>query len=293
MRTKRIDQEMFEILTAQFKRGKGASRYDQKQKGVFTSQSNTIHSKSTFQTYRQQTKAFCKWAREHDMRKLSELKFSDVGQWLAERQEIGDSPYTLKTRAAAMAKILQCCSTEFGFDFPIRKSEEITRSRNKVKMDERLDKTKQADIITVAKGTGMRRVELQRLKPSQLEVRDGQAYISEVHGKGNLIRIIPVLKEHNDAVIAVIQKCETKKVFPDKIPTYIDVHSYRGEYAKSMYDQILAEKTAKGEEVKPDYHTRGAVRISVSREIMKEVSKVLGHTRINVSVTHYIKHHFA
>ena len=54
MRTQRIDQELFDILTAQFKRGKGMSRYAQKKKGVFSAQTNTIHSKKTFMTYRQQ-----------------------------------------------------------------------------------------------------------------------------------------------------------------------------------------------------------------------------------------------
>jgi len=269
MRTKRIDQEIFDILQRQFERGKGVSRHAVKQKGVFSAQTNMIHSKRTFQTYRQQGKAFAKYARETlGIRKLKDLKLTDVGQWLEYRQECGDSPYTLKTRAAAMAKILQCSSTGFGFKFPVRKSEDIKRSRNAVKMDERFNEKKYADIITVAKGTGMRRVELQRLEPSQLEFRDGQAYITEVHGKGNLVRTIPVLKKYNDAVVAIFNKCVSAKVFPNKIQTHIDVHSYRGEYAKSMYEQIIVDKKAAGKDIKLDYHTRGAVKISVrqSRE---------------------------
>ena len=184
MRQQRIDQEIFDILKRQFDRGKGVSRHDVKQRGVFSAQTNMIHSKRTFQTYRQQGKAFAKYARETlEIRKLKDLNKSDVGRWLEYRQDCGDSPYTLKTRAAAMAKVLRCSSTEFGFKFPMRKSEDIKRSRDKVKMDDRLDEEKQADIITVAKGTGMRRVELQRLEPSQLEIREGQACINDVHGK--------------------------------------------------------------------------------------------------------------
>jgi len=292
-RSQRIDQEIFDILTRQFKRDKGVSRHAVKQKGAFSAQSNMIHSKRTFQTYRQQSKAFCKWAREHDIRKLDQLKLTDVGQWLEERQTHGDSPYTLKTRGAAMAKVLQCSSTDFGFDFPIRKSEDIKRSRNAVKMDDRLDEEKCADIITVAKGTGMRRVELQRLTPELLEIQGGTAYVSAINGKGGLIRKIPVLEKYQEAVIDVFKRCETKKVFPKAIPTEVDVHSYRGEYAKAMYDQILAEKIANGEDVTPDYHTRGAVRISLNRAIVAEVSKTIGHTRISVTITHYLKHHFA
>jgi len=293
-RPKRIGQEIFDILTAQFEHGKGVSRHDKKQKGVFSAQTDTVHAKNTFKTYRQQSKAFAKYAREMlGIHRLKDLNLADVGKWLAYRQECGDSASTLKTRAAAMAKVLQCSSTDFGFKCPIRRSEDIKRSRNPVKMDDRLNEEIHADIIAVAKGTGMRRVELQRLKPEQLEVRDGQAYIVEVHGKNGLIRTVPVLKEYNDAVIAIFKKCETEKMFPKKIPTYIDVHSYRGEYAKSMYDQILAEKIEKGEEIKLDYHTRGAVKISLDRSIVKKVSPALGHKRISVTITNYLKHHFA
>jgi len=294
MRTQRIDQEIFDILKRQFDRGKGVSRHDKKQKGVFSAQTNMIHSKRTFQTYRQQSKAFAKYARETlGIRKLSDLKPTDVGQWLVYRQECGDSPYTLKTRAAAMAKVLRCSSTEFGFKFPVRRSEDIKRSRNPVKMDDRLDEEKQADIINVAKGTGMRRVELQRLRPELLEIRDGKAYVSAINGKGGLIRKVPVLERYQNTVIDVFKCCETKKVFPGEIPTYIDVHGYRGGYAKEMYDQVLFKKIAKGEDVTPDYHTRGEVKIHLNKAVLREVSKALGHTRISVSVTHYLKHHFA
>jgi len=253
-----------------------------------------IHSKRTFQTYRQQGKTFAKYARETlGIHKLKDLNKMDVGKWLEYRQECGDSPYTLKTRAAAMAKVLRCNSTDFGFKFPIRKSENIKRSRNPVKMDERLNEEKCADIITVAKGTGMRRVELQRLRPELLEIRNGKAYVSAINGKNGLIRKVPVLEKYQDAVIDVFQRCETKKVFPDKIPTYIDVHGYRGGYAKEFYDQVLDKKVAKGEDVTLDYHTRGEVKISLSKSVLSEVSLALGHKRISVSVTHYLKHHFA
>jgi len=294
MRTQRIDQEIFDILKRQFKDGKGVSRHAKKQKGVFSAQTNTVHAKDTFETYRQQSKTFAKYARGTlGIRRLKDLQLTDVGKWLEYRQECGDSASTLKTRAAAMAKVLQCSSTDFGFKSPIRNSDEIKRSRLPVKMDKRLNEEIHADILMVAKGTGMRRVELQRLKPEQLEIRDRQAYITGVHGKNGLERTLPVLKKYNDAVIAIIERCETSKVFPFKIPAYIDVHSYRGEYAKAMYDQILAEKKEKGEEIKLDYHTRGAVRISLDRSIVGEVSKTLGHKRIGVTVTNYLKHHFA
>lgn len=268
------------------------SRHAVKQKGSFSVQSNRIHSKNSFRTCRQQSKAFAKWARANDIRTLKQVKLSDVGRWLEECQKMGNSPHTLKTRASAMAKVLQCHNTDFGFELPKRNSEEITRSRNPVKMDERLNEEKEADIITVTKGTGMRRVELQRLRPELLEIRNGKAYISEIHGKGGLIRQAPVLEKYQEAVIDVINRCDTQKVFPKKIPTHIDIHSYRGEYAKKLYDQILAKKIVKGEDVTPDYHTRGETKISLCKSVVSEVSKALGHNRINVTVTHYLKHHF-
>jgi len=101
----------------------------------------------------QQSKTFAKYARETlGIRRLKDLNLMDVGKWLAYRRDCGDSPSTLKTRAAAMAKVLRCSSTDLGFKCPIRRSEDIKRSRNPVKMDDRLDKDIHADIITVAKG---------------------------------------------------------------------------------------------------------------------------------------------
>jgi integrase len=160
-------------------------------------------------------------------------------------------------------------------------------------MDERLNEEKQADVITVAKGTGMRRVELQRLRPELLEIRDGKAYVSAINGKNGLIRKVPVLEKYQEAVIAVFETCKTEKVFPGEIPTYIDIHSYRGGYAKEMYEQVLAKKAVTGEDVSPNYHTRGEIRISLNKAALSEVSKALGHKRISVSVAHYLKHHFA
>ena len=65
------------------------------------------------------------------------------------------------------------------------------------------------------------------------------------------------------------------------------------QHAKEMYEQVLAKKAAKGEDVTPDYYTRGEVKISLNKAALSEVSKALGHKRISVSVAHYLKHHFA
>lgn len=60
-RSKRIGQDIFDVLTKQFEAGKEVKRHGTKPKGVFSAQTNTIHSNGTFRTYRQQGKEFAKW----------------------------------------------------------------------------------------------------------------------------------------------------------------------------------------------------------------------------------------
>lgn len=292
-RSKRIDQEIFDVLQLQFKNGKGVKRHGIKPKGVFSIQSDLIHSKNTFDTYRQHGKAFAKWARAKGIRHLKEVKKGDIAEWLEERRALGDSPDILKTRGAALAKIFGCSSTDFGFTFPVRKSEHIKRSRGKVKMDGRFNKKLHEDIVTIAKATGLRRSELQRVQKSQVEIRDGRAYISQIKGKGGLIRDIPVLLKYQDAVIRIFDGCRGKKLFIGKIPTYIDIHSYREEYAKAYYDEIVAAMQARGEKVPLDYRTRGMARVSLNKNVVQQVSLALGHKRVGVTVTNYLKHHFS
>lgn len=78
-------------------------------------------------------------------------------------------------------------------------------------MDERLNEKIYADIITVAKGTGMCHIELKRLKKEQLEIKDGRTYIFFAHGEGSLRREIPVLKIHQAAVIDIFNKSKNEK----------------------------------------------------------------------------------
>lgn len=187
------------LLTAQFQDGFGKSRHGTKQKGQFSKQSDKIHSKNTFNTYRQQGKAFAAYAKQHGYRHLRDIPLEFAAQWLSERSARGDSPSTLKTRGAALAKIFRCSLTDFGFKFPVRSSDEITRSRGEKKMDSRLNEELHKNTITLAKGCGFRRHELQKLRRDQLDIRaDGSVCIKDVKGKGGRIRDIPVLDGYRE-----------------------------------------------------------------------------------------------
>lgn len=61
----------------------------------------------------------------------------------------------------------------------------------------------------------------------------------------------------------------------------IDNHSFRREYAKKLYDELVEEKESEGEEIVEDY--RG-----YNKYLILEVSKNLGHEREDVIIESYL-----
>ncbi|MBQ9199846.1 MAG: hypothetical protein IJ141_06660 [Lachnospiraceae bacterium] len=70
------------------------------------------------------------------------------------------SAYTLKLDAAALAKLYQCPTEEFGVELPPRRRENITRSRGHAVRDDSFSLSNNAEIVNYCRGTGLRRQEL-------------------------------------------------------------------------------------------------------------------------------------
>ncbi|GAA0067905.1 hypothetical protein UT300002_26880 [Clostridium perfringens] len=83
------------------------------------------------------------------------------------------------------------------------------------------------------------------------------------------------LEEHRDTVF-------------DKVLNRMDEHALKREYASLKYKEIGNAFRESKIEIRGDYHTRGGSHRTFDRSILKEVSKNLGHNRINVVVKHYL-----
>lgn len=168
-----------------------------------------------------------------------------------------------------------------------RRRADITRSRGVKKSDKHFSEERNADLVAFCKGTGLRKhKELEQLRGSQLEQRDGLWYIVGVKGKGGKIRDIPVYPAYADIVIKCCQKAGDGLVWPH-VSTHADVHSYRAAYAAAWY-RDLARPVAQIPK-KDRYICRNdKAGVTYDKVAMRQVSQFLGHNRISVIAAHYL-----
>lgn len=255
-----------------------------------------IYSWNTYHTYKKHSQNFARWVKDiYGVNSMDAAK-PYIEQYLEYKESEGCSPYTIKTYASAICKAYKISLKDLDFTFKERKRENITRSRLYVKSD--ADRLENAKVVRVAKHTGLRRSELTSLVPEQLKLKDGQFYITGVHGKGGRVRNVPIL--NNDAktikIISGAARCE--RVFTrSEMKTVPDVHGYRREYAQALYKTVARPlKDVKGKKIKVKGQYKNAIYYcrtdgkgeQFDRGAMLYVSKALGHSREEVVGRHYL-----
>lgn len=290
MRRPSISQEVY--LRLQEKICFGESKHQAKKEGRST---DGIYSFKTYQTYKENGQRFAKWAKsERGATDLEDAK-QYIADYLTLKEQEGCSAYTIKTYAASISKVYGISINDIDYTFKERKRADIKRSRYEAVDDSR--RKGERNVRLVAQHTGLRRHELEALRGSQIDFRDGKAYLVDVKGKGGKKRDLPILN-NNQEVINIIQRAGNDKVF-DKATIYRerDIHGYRREYAQTLYRQ-LAEPISeikgqrvmeKGKEVSRVYYCRNDAKgLAFDRKAMAEVSKALGHNRTEVIAINYL-----
>ncbi|WP_243289732.1 hypothetical protein [Clostridium perfringens] len=258
-----------------------------------------IYSIKTYDLYKDKCIRFGEWAKEtHKIgNNINNLNKDLARKYLEYREQAGDSPHSLRTHGAAMAKLLRCSSADFGFNYPKRTRETITRSRGDKMHDSEFSIIKNKDIIDFGRGTGLRRSELSLLKPEQIKINDNGRVVIEINkdkygcqSKGGRSRTVEVLREYQDHIISMRDKAleEHRETVFNKVLNRMDEHALRREYAGLKYKEIENIRIDNKIEIKGDYHTRDGSHRTFDRSILKEVSENLGHNRINVVVKHYL-----
>lgn len=260
-----------------------------------------IYSWNTYKTYMKHNNYFVKWVKEtYGARTLQDCR-PYVDEWLTKRAEEGVSAYTQKLEASALAKMYGCSTKDF-IKTEVRHRANISRSRGEKVRDKHFSEERNKEFVNFCKSTGLRRAELQALTGDKLKFKDGKPYIVVDKGaKGGRYREAPVIgnKEAVEAVIEKMKSAGSGKVF-DKISNGADIHGYRSEYASNYYKSIARpiesipyDKINKGSgkayqsEV---YHCRGDLKgVKYDKVAMLEVSRALGHNRIDVIAGHYIR----
>ena len=88
----------------------------------------------------------------------------------------------------------------------------------------------------------------------------------------------------------VVEKCKAAGDQPvwGVLPAHMDEHGYRRDYATAYYNQIARDPRSL--DPKERYCCRGDLKgVWYDRQAMLEVSRALGHNRINVIAGHYLQ----
>ena len=244
---KSLIQQVKERLDA--KLAIGESKYAAKREGTYT---NYIFSWETYRSYLKHCFYFVKWCREqpvdptigHKPRILDECRMF-AERWVQSTMDRGLSAYTVKLEVAALAKLYGCKSGDFDVETPARRRSDIKRSRGDAARDKHFSVSKNSELITFCKCTGLRRAELAQIRGTDLIEQEGKLCLDIKRGtKGGRLRISPVVGsvEEVETVKRLCAQAGEGKVFP-KPSENADIHSFRAAYAKRVYDMYSREYT--------------------------------------------------
>jgi hypothetical protein len=247
-----------------------------------------IHSVKTAAVYREVVNKFGKWIKTNypdvwNAKDISKVTKEVCYAYLKEQQGEGKSAWTISRDMAALNKILDLGLTKIEGDLKKRSLKDIKRSRygTNTRISKALSKANEDQII-IAKATGMRRSSMTKIKMYDFIFNNNLPVGITLIEKGGKVRIAPILKSYE----LEVQKILTSKNSKDQIFKYyskkIDNHSFRAEYASKRYIELRESRKTMGVSINNDF--RG-----YDSSIIAQISKDLGHNRLNIVVEHYLR----
>ena len=198
-----------------------------------------IFSWDTYHSYLKHARYFTDYVKaEHSSVRTLEEAREYVEAFLQHGIDRGLSAYSLSLQAAALAKLYGCHSTDFNVKLPSRSRAKLTRSRGEKVRDRDFNEVLHADLVTFCRCTGLRRAELKQIRGEDLRVIDDKYYLEITRGtKGGRPRTSPLIGTEEEIcnVVEQLRIAGKQKVYPDP-SGHADIHSYRAEYAKRIYD---------------------------------------------------------
>ncbi len=244
-----------------------------------------IHSDSTLEAYKRHATAYARWARDrYGIRKLEELHAHAgelVPAYLQTHLEAGHSPYTVQLVRSALRMLHQDWTLGHDVHIPPRRREAITRSRLPVARDLGINLDHYRPLTAFLGATGLRRREVEGLMAGQVLDGSGGLCVFVDNGKGGKQRLVPVLPGSEAHVRDVVRGKAPNQVVFDRVPSRLDVHAYRRQYAQALYVALSGREL-------PDPHGRLEASGYDAAAVLR-VSEALGHNRIDVVLTNYLR----
>lgn len=249
-----------------------------------------LYSFSTYRTYMNAGVKFTQFCKEnHGCKTLTQCR-QYVNEYLDHRGGYC-SAYTVKLDAAALGKLYGESTTNF-IQTKSRSRGAVTRSRGEKEMDKHFSASKNTELVTFLKSSGLRRSEAACVRGSDLRPCSESPcglgiFVRSSGAKGGRERIAPLYCSQATAR-DIVSRCDSvgnKRLF-DHIHTKLDVHSLRADYARTVYEANARPLSTllPGEK----YYCRNDLKgMVLDRQAMKATSTALGHNRIQVA-THYL-----
>ena len=279
MAKSKLQATLYNVLDS--KAAYGESRHLAKLDG---SDKEKIFSYGTMKKYKQIAKDFSKFCDSNNpglRRRKDVIKYIDP--FLQSLKDRDCSAWTQQTARSALTKIFDKDYSTIKLDMKERRM--IIRSRLDTPNARHFSEAKNADLVNFCQNTGLRRSELESLRPKQL-FKKGDQYILQVKGKGGKIRDVMIL--NNDArVIEKILNTPKGELVWGRVHSAANIHGYRGDYAKRLYEKYARPITSlKASEI---YSCRKELAgVKYDKKAMRIVSNNLGHNRIDVIATNYL-----
>ena len=278
---KSLKKQIEDVLTSKLAIGRKKHEDKAAEEGI----KPYIYSYETLRGYLKQSCYFADYCKAHHKVRTLEDCRQYVDEFLQRDIDKGLSSYTIKLRAAALAKLYGCSTKDFILT-PPRKRSEITRSRGARVRDKHVSQKNNAELITFLQATGLRRREVTTLTGDCFTYYNGKPCIYVRNGKGGRERYAPIA-DNVDTIREMMQQKGTGKVF-DHISGMIDVHGYRSEYATKIYEQNARPLHTLSQKQK--YYCRGELRgVIYDKQAMMIASNALGHNRLYVIADHYLR----
>ena len=257
----------------------GESKHEAKQQSA-DRYTEGIYSKQTMENYIDKATQFANWCKaEYGCKTLEECK-PYAQAYIDSRSHL--SPYTLKLDVSAIRKVYDR-EIDVRSD-KMRNRGEIRRSRVHSERSLRAEQ-KNPVLKEFCQATGLRRHELTALRGCDIRISGDKVFVQVQQGKGGKFRSVEVTEKGMNLVKQFAS--DSKEKLFEKVDQNLNVHMYRGDYAKEMYRQLEEQKDNTS---KTDwYYCRGDMKgQKFDRNIMLEVSRNLGHNRVSVIAEHYL-----
>jgi len=253
--------------------GESKHKAKREQKVKFGQAVDGIFSYKTMKVYLDEAVRFVNWIRENykEVKTLEQAK-KFVGEYLEEGKKRKLSAWTLKLQRSALRKAFQDPELVKEVQLPKRRKCDIVRSRIDAVRDKNFSESRNKDLITFAKATGLRRRGLSEIRARDIFEREERFFVA-VREKGGRYREAPVLQKYTETIKEIVNKKDSveDKIF-EKVHSCIDIHSYRREYAQELYKELTGKDYSEYKD----------------KEAVMRVSEALGHSRIEVVTRHYL-----